>query len=147
MISMIALLKKLFALPEKTAPRIEAPPNPAVAERRGQRPMLRSFPDIAAARAALAAAIEQAIIGTRQKQANRSHWLAVGDIEMGAIRQVEAIIASLSDETHVDIYVHAAHQALESLADRYRLDDSDADGFGLGTVHAVKRTLETYDGL
>lgn len=114
-------------------------------ERRGRLPRLRNFAGAQGARDTLAAEINRQRIGAEQKNADPGHWGNVGEIELAALRQTENLLAGLADETDAARFVAAAHQALEYLAIRFRNDDWDVDGFGLGTVLAIKRVLESYD--
>lgn len=120
------------------------PPEPAPArpERRGRPKPLRAFPDVAAARQALDVALARQRAGAAQKLANAAHWGEVGVIELSAIQQAEAAIDTLSHLGEPQAFVAAAHEALTTLAEQFRHDDWDAEGYGLGTVHAIVRTLE-----
>lgn len=120
------------------------PPEPAPAkrERRGRPKPLRDFPDVATARQALAEALAQQRAGAAHKLANTAQWGQVGAIELSAIRQTEAAIAALPHLSAPRAFVTTAHQALTALAEQFRHNDWDADGYGLGTVHAIIRALE-----
>lgn len=117
----------------------------AFTERRGYPPRLRDFADVTAARNVLADEQVRQRIGAEQKNADPGHWGNVGEIEIAALRQTESLLAGLADETDATRFVAAAHQALVDLATRFRNDDWDADGFGLGTVLAIQRVLESHD--
>lgn len=116
-----------------------------VTERRGQPPRLRSFAGVQGVRDVLAAEINRQRTIAEHKLANSGHWENVGEIELVALQQTENCLTGLADETDAAQFVTAAHRALDDLAIRFRNDDWDADGFGLGTVLAIKRVLEFHD--
>lgn len=69
----------------------------------------------------LADRIERELKTAAEKQADRSYWLNVGDIEK------------------------MAASGLDRLACRWRQSDYE-DGYGVGTIHAIGRLLPDYTG-
>lgn len=142
---MISWFRKLFAASTSADLETGTDGPPYFIERRGQQPRMRIFSAVSEVQNALTAVIEAEAAGARLKQANRGHWHNIGDIELSAIRQAQVLIDGIGVGFDVEAYVQAVYGALDGLAGRYRTDDTDADGYGLGTVHAIKRVLETYD--
>lgn len=110
-------------------------------DRRVRPVRLRDFASILEASEALNTEIDRQIEEARKKQDKRSHWGLVGDIESQAAQAAHSIVNIMPDGVALQTYVEQCHAKLLALADQYRQDDNDADGYGLGTVHAIARVL------
>lgn len=112
-------------------------------ERRGRRPSLRAFLDADDVRAVLAEAISQQRVAARAKLTDVAHWQGVGEIELAAAAAAESAVGAcaIADGDAVK-FAKACHDTLNALAQAFRDDESDADGYGLGTVYAIQRVLE-----
>lgn len=79
-----------------------------------------------------------------EKQADRDYWLNVGDIEMLAAQDIRSTLGQVDSGLATATYTAALERALEQLAQRWRGNDFDEDGYGVATVHAVGRLLPDY---
>jgi hypothetical protein len=103
---------------------------------------LRSFDNVAQVRLELANELKRQERGALAKLDNRNYWRNVGDIELLAVRAAESCIRRFDAETATDKLVSDIYAALLELAAQLRADDDDEDGYGVATVHEVKRVLE-----
>jgi hypothetical protein len=81
-----------------------------------------------------------------EKIADRNYWRNVGDIERAAVLDIEAAIAGVPDHLSPKEYRDKLTRELETVAEQWRVNVDDEDGYGIATVHAVGRILSTYDG-
>ena len=114
-------------------------------ERRGRSPMMRHFNSTVDVIAALQDEIRKQLDGAKEKTVNAWYWGMVGTIETGAANASQRIIDNLDAQIPVEEFVLKAYVELTELADRYRNDPTDEDGYGLGTVYAVQRVLRCQE--
>lgn len=69
------------------------------------------------------------------------YWQHVGSLVLGAATRSAAIMAWRDDESVADYFVRVL-PAMAALAEEYRSDDNDADGYGLGTVRELEVALQ-----
>jgi hypothetical protein len=81
-----------------------------------------------------------------EKMADRNYWRNVGDLEMEAALDIEVTIAGIPEHLSCNEYQEQLARALEKLADQWRANGNDEDGYGVATVHAVGRLLPSYCG-
>ncbi|MEO9655593.1 hypothetical protein [Marinomonas sp.] len=77
------------------------------------------------------------------KQRNSHNWGSIGSKVERAALQCEGII-TLRCEESLSEYFERVLPALRSLAESYRMDTSDEDGYALGTVREVENALISY---
>ena len=94
----------------------------------------------------LADRIERELKTAAEKQADRSYWLNVGDIEKMAASEARHLLETTDRELPPEIYLAALTSGLDRLACRWRQSDYDEDGYGVGTIHAIGRLLPDYTG-
>ncbi len=115
-------------------------------ERRGYPPTLKSFSSIEAVKDTLEGTMSQREEGARAKQRNRAHWGGVGDVEAATVAITRAGLASVPESLSVDAYVRACRDKLEELLTASRNSELDDDGYGLATLHAIKKCLHQPHG-
>ena len=77
---------------------------------------------------------------TAKRDANW-HWGNVGDNVWRATEACQAILAFRFDETLDDYFLRVLPEMV-ALAERYRHNSADADGYGLGTVRELEEMLK-----
>ncbi|MFA9218081.1 MAG: hypothetical protein ACEQSK_13385 [Sphingomonadaceae bacterium] len=105
--------------------------------------LLRPFFTAAQVRARLADALAVEARTANQHQADAQYWGPTGAIELRAIDEIQDLILSLRPHTaHGGKFAALCHAGLGTMLAQWRADSGDPDGFGLGTIHSVRRALE-----
>ncbi|EKE75845.1 hypothetical protein [Gallaecimonas xiamenensis] len=91
----------------------------------------------------LARAFAQQLDSARHKEEQAWHWGRCGAIERQALARCQVLLAWPRGESLGD-FLARCRPALAALAQDYRLDPSDPDGYGLGTVRHFERLLEGW---
>jgi hypothetical protein len=93
-------------------------------------------------------AIQQQEEAAKRKLQESWYWGPVGCIELQAVAQMRAQVTSVLS-THrnrwwvpTPLLVRQCHTNLLDAADNWRANPIDEDGYGMATVHAIRRTLE-----
>ena len=75
------------------------------------------------------------------KDKNTAHWGQTGSIVRRAANECAAVLLPTPDGDGVSAYFGRVLPGLAALADHYRHDDGDADGYGLGTVREIEEAI------
>ncbi|WP_152033016.1 hypothetical protein [Gallaecimonas mangrovi] len=78
----------------------------------------------------------------QQKISESWHWGNVGHIELAAVLQCQQILTLAPDES-IDAFLLRCQRQLAALAEHYRQNCDDEDGYGLGTVRCIEMWLDT----
>ena len=76
------------------------------------------------------------------KDKDTAQWGQTGSIVRRAANECAAILLPTPDGDGVPAYFGRVLPALAALADRYRHDDGDADGYGVGTVREIEEAIK-----
>lgn len=94
-------------------------------------------------------AIQMEVQRAHQKSIQSWYWGEVGTIEHQAAMQAQARVQAIASATNPWRFfmtsaglARRCHAALMDLADAWRAKPEDADGYGLSTMHAIRRVLE-----
>jgi hypothetical protein len=96
----------------------------------------------------LTQAVDDELDAASRKLAQTWHWGAVGAIERQAATQARSCVqAALAAQQHRFFVTSAGltrrcHSALLNLTEVWCANPDDEDGYGLGTLHAIRRVLE-----
>lgn len=104
-------------------------------------PDLRRFDSVAHARQALEDEIARQMADAQAKLANSGYWGNVGQL----VLQAAAMAANIAQHPVTDdpnAYVVACNTELLELTAEFRADPDDEDGYGVATVHEIRRILQ-----
>lgn len=93
-------------------------------------------------------AADHELDGASRKLAQAWHWGHVGDIERQAAMHARTCVQAVLAAHQRRFFVTSAglarrcHSALLNLTELWRANPNDEDGYGLGTLHAIRRVLE-----
>lgn len=77
-----------------------------------------------------------------EKDAESWRWGNTGAMVRRAARDCEAIVLPVTMEQPLAAYFERVLDQLAALAERYRHDAGDAEGYGLGTVREVEEAMK-----
>jgi len=78
------------------------------------------------------------------KMFNPDYWDSIGEIEMLAAWEIFRCIRTTSLDLSPSAYSRELAEKLTTLAEKWRANDQDEDGYGLGTIHAVGNFVQGY---
>ena len=78
----------------------------------------------------------------RAKEQEDWHWGASGAWTRRAAEECELILRPLPEQDGLNAYFNRVMPLLAQLADSYRNNARDTDGFGLGTVREIENAME-----
>ena len=74
--------------------------------------------------------------------ANSAHWGFTGGIVRRAVTECERVLLPLPNDSMLEDYFKRVVPELAELANRYRNDQNDPEGYGLGTVREVEEAVK-----
>lgn len=77
-----------------------------------------------------------------EKDANQAHWGFTGAVVRRAVSACERVLLPLPEDSMLTDYFKRVVPELVALANQYRNDQSDPDGYGLGTVREVEEAVK-----
>jgi len=104
-------------------------------------PGLRRFESDEVARDVLCGEIARQAAVAETRRANSGYWGSVGDVMLRAVAMA-SYIAEQPLTGDPNAYVTACHLGLLKLTSEFRSDPDDEDGYGVATVHEIRRVLE-----